>query len=99
MYTSFLNNLELIVLELDLGPRELLELSHGSGSYWCPWAGKQPWIKGARLPANSVDWNRKHLIMGSRGSLINLLNLGQHPPAWLHSVWSTQEGRAGSQER
>ena len=79
MYTSFLNNLELIVLELDLGPRELLELSHGSGSYWCPWAGKQPWIKGARLPANSVDWNRKCLIMGSRGSLINLLSLGQHP--------------------
>lgn len=98
MYTSFLNNLELIVLELDLGPRELLELSHGSGSYWCPWAGKQPWIKGARLPANSVDWNRKRLIMGSGGSLINLLSLGQPARAWLHFVCSMQKGQAGAQE-
>ena len=68
MYTSFLNNLESIVLELDLGPRELLELSHGSGSYWCPRAGKQPWIKGARLRANSIDWNGKHLITESAGA-------------------------------
>ena len=98
MYTSFLNNLELIVLELDLGPRELLELSHGSGSYWCPWAGKQPWIKGARLPANSVDWNRKRLIMGSGGSLINLLSLGQPARARLHFVCSMQKGQAGAQE-
>lgn len=92
MYTSFLNNLELIVLELDLGPRELLELSHGSGSYWCPWAGKQPWIKGARLPANSVDWNRKRLIMGSGGSLISLLSLGQPSRARLHFVACRKDG-------